>query len=184
MKHILLSSRTAPFKSRTGQAFSAGSSVFLLLFSMVTHADQVAVSPSAAAAAEKAAGSPTSNSSFTVTLARQAGTIAGAAQACGQDISLLSARLDETITSIAKDNIDAVDAVLAYQQSEKEAAKKQTSEQVMPCNIVLKDYQSVPLLRDDYKEVVISALKAQTMPNPVSAAPVVSQTQPTPPPAP
>jgi hypothetical protein len=126
---------------------------------------------------------PTNNSSFAVTLARQAGLIAGAAQACGQDISLLSARLDEAILASATSTGDISDAVAAYQQSVKDTAEKQTSEQTMPCEMVLKDYQKLPLLRDDYKEVVISSLNADRAQKAVqSPTPAqLGQPQPTPP---
>jgi hypothetical protein len=116
------------------------------------------------------------NSSFAVTLARQAGVIAGAAQACNQDVSLLSARLDEAITVAAHDPVDRSDAIAAYQQSLKEAFAKQSAERPIPCEVVAMDYKQVPLLRDDYKEVVLSALKAeQTQQAKPAAAPQIAQ---------
>lgn len=99
-------------------------------------------------------------SSFAVMLARQAGLIAGAAEACGHNVSLLAARLDEAIQAVAQNTIDSSDAIAAYQQSAKEAKALQSSTPRMPCEQIVKDYNSLPLLRDDYKEVVLTALKA------------------------
>ncbi len=99
-------------------------------------------------------------SSFAVILARQAGLVGGAAQACGQDVSLLIARLDEAILAVAQDSMDHSNAVAAYQQSAKDTQALQAKKASLPCEQVLRDYQSLPLLRDDYKEVVLTALKA------------------------
>lgn len=119
------------------------------------------------------------NSSFAVTLARQAGSIAGAAQACNQDVSLLSARLDEAIAAVAHSPVDTSDAIAAYQQSLKEAFNKQSTERPIPCEVVTVDYKQLPLLRDDYKEVVLSALKAEQaqLATPVAAPQTTQQPQ-------
>ena len=119
------------------------------------------------------------NSSFAVTLARQAGSIAGAAQACNQDVSLLSARLDESIAAVAQSPVDTSDAIAAYQQSLKEAFNKQSAERPIACEVVTVDYKQLPLLRDDYKEVVLSALKADQIQQPTPAtAPQTAQQPP------
>jgi hypothetical protein len=172
MKHITLTILSLLF---VGSVFASSS-----------QAPTVGAQPGAPMAAPMPSNTSTvvsqpNNSSFAVTLARQAGAIGGAAQACHQDISLLSARLDEAITAAAQSTMDSSDAVAAYQQSVKEASNKQAADRPIPCEVVLMDYKQIPLLRDDYREVVLSALKAEqaqyAKPTPTTTPPATPTTQ-------
>lgn len=90
----------------------------------------------------------------------QAGSIAGAAQACGQDVSEFSNRVNQSLTVLSDSTTQinqAREAYLAYAQS---AAKKQSESQVIPCSQVIQDYNAMPIMQSDYHSSVIDKFKA------------------------
>lgn len=104
-------------------------------------------------------------------LAQQAGIIAGAAQACGQDISLLNNRIIEAIQALSNNDTTRNQALVFYTQSVNNADQQQQSSHKLDCSQVKKDYQNLPILRNDYQQSVMEPLKqtAQTQVTPEQA---------------
>lgn len=93
------------------------------------------------------------------TFAIQAGSIAGAAQACGQDVTEFSNRVNQSLTVLADSTTQinqARDSYLAYAQS---AAKKQSETHAIPCSQVIQDYNAMPIMQPDYHSSVIEKFK-------------------------
>jgi len=109
-------------------------------------------------------------SSTAASFAMQAGQIAGVVQACGQDVSVFMMRVGEAVDRLAISAPDRVTAMLAFQRVLKEAQAIEQQKQPIPCDQAIKDYNSLPILRPDYKETVLSKLAASngsgyTVPN-------------------
>lgn len=116
-----------------------------------------------------------------ISFAIQAGAIAGAAQACGQDPALLGSRVAEALMLLAKDDDDRTQASSSYQRALQEANRNEAATQKIGCNQVLQDYNSLPILKSDYKQTVLAPLLAgpagnTTNPGAVSSSnPAVNQ---------
>lgn len=104
--------------------------------------------------------SPTQNNS--IEFARQAGSIAGVMQACGQNVTDFSQRIAEAITKLTTNPADKAGAMLVYQQIAREAQAHEQKMQTIPCSKALEDYRHLPIMQADYKEKVIAQLNATT----------------------
>lgn len=104
-----------------------------------------------------------------VTFAREAGFVAGAAQACGQPIGLMTSRTDEVIAVLATSPADATAASSAYKRAMQNSANSQTLSQQLTCPKVVKDYLTLPILQKDYEDNVINKLKSSTSSTPVAS---------------
>ena len=93
-----------------------------------------------------------------VSLAQQAGAIAGAASACGQDISLLSSRLQEAFNVMVPDDLQRSKVMMTYLQSFNNAKEMENAKAKIPCEQVLKDYNNLPILKADYQQTVLPGL--------------------------
>lgn len=93
--------------------------------------------------------------------ALQAGNIAGAAEQCGQDASVLISRSKEAIKVMAPNAVDQSDADSLFDKSVANARSLQSSViRKFSCQDVLTTYNSLPLLRSDYEQSVIAVLAA------------------------
>lgn len=93
-----------------------------------------------------------------IEFARQAGAIAGIAQACGQSLGDFSARITEAIHTLAIDPSDQAAAALVYQRISQEAQMAESKNQTIPCMKVLQDFRNLPIMQSDYKTKVIDQL--------------------------
>lgn len=106
-------------------------------------------------------GSPSALSnpqSKAIEFARQAGAIAGIAQACGQNLGDFSARVTEAINKLSNDPSEQAAAALVYQRISQEAQMAERKEQSIPCMKVLEDFRNLPIMQSDYKAKVIDQL--------------------------
>jgi hypothetical protein len=94
--------------------------------------------------------------------ARQAGTIAGVAQACGQNIADFTQRITEAVSKLTNNPADKAGAMLVYQQVAHEAQMSEQKMQHIPCPKVLEDYRNLPIMQADYKEKIIMQLDSST----------------------
>lgn len=94
-----------------------------------------------------------------IEFARQAGAIAGVAQACGQNLGEFSARINEAINKLSKNPADQAAAFLIYQRISQEAQLAESKNQSIPCMKVLEDFRNLPIMQSDYKTQVIDQLK-------------------------
>lgn len=101
-----------------------------------------------------------------VTFASQAGVVAGAAQACGQSIGVMTARTNEAISALSIDSADINNAMGAYQRAVSDSAASQALSQQLTCSKVVSDFNNLPILQADYKQTVIAQF---TRPNPQQA---------------
>lgn len=115
-----------------------------------------------------------------VDFAKQAGAIAGAAQACGQPITTLTMRAGEVITALQMDPTDGSYATAAYQRTLQDSYNTQVQSQKIACPMVISDYNNLPLLQPDYKQTVIAAISGGNTP---AAKPQTSTPGTTPAPA-
>lgn len=113
------------------------------------------------------------NDSQAVSFARQAGIVAGAAQACGQPIALMTSRTSEVIAALATDATDVSAATGAYKRAIQDSAASQTLSQQLTCNKVVNDFNKLPLLQPDYQKQVIDPL-TKDMVKPAAVAPVAA----------
>lgn len=107
-----------------------------------------------------------------VSLAQQAGAISGAASACGQDISLLSSRLQDAFAVMVPDETQRAKVMMTYLQAFNNAKEMEAAKAKIPCDQVLKDYNNLPILRSDYQQTVLPGLSdtpATTQPAPAMA---------------
>lgn len=88
----------------------------------------------------------------------QAGAIAGAAQSCGQDTTVYAGRVNEALNKLAQSATDKLLAITNYQKALEQAQTAQMTEHTIPCTQVIQDFNSLPLMRDDYETTVISQL--------------------------
>lgn len=93
-----------------------------------------------------------------IEFARQAGAIAGVAQACGQHVDDFSARITEAIKKLSTNPSDQAAAALVYQRISQEAQMAEKKNQTIPCMNVLQDFQQLPIMQSDYKRKVIEQL--------------------------
>ncbi len=95
-----------------------------------------------------------------IEFARQAGAIAGIAQACGQSLGDFSARVTEAINKLSSDPSEQAAAGLIYQRISQEAQIAEKKNQTIPCMKVLQDFRNLPIMQSDYKTKVIDQLNA------------------------
>lgn len=119
-------------------------------------ANSPVTSSSASASSSSLAANP--QQSKAIEFARQAGAIAGVAQACGQNISDFSARITEAINKLTNNPADIAGALLIYQKIAQEAEITEKKNLVIPCPKVLQDYHNLPIMQADYKSAVIAQL--------------------------
>lgn len=93
-----------------------------------------------------------------IEFAKQAGAIAGIAQACGQGLGDFSARVNEAINKLSNDPADQAAASLVYQRISQEAQMAERKNQTIPCMKVLQDFRNLPIMQSDYKAKVIDQL--------------------------
>lgn len=93
-----------------------------------------------------------------IEFARQAGSIAGIASACGQNLDDFSARITEAFNKLAYDSADKTAAALVYQRIRQEAQIAEKKNQMIPCPKVLHDFRNLPIMQADYKTNVIDQL--------------------------
>lgn len=93
-----------------------------------------------------------------IDFAQQAGSIAGAAAACGQNISVFMQRTQEALNLMAVNDLDKSTAMQAFQQNLLNVQMRQAQKPTLPCSQVLQDYAALPLLQDDYKTSVLPKL--------------------------
>ncbi|WP_342219831.1 hypothetical protein [Rickettsiella endosymbiont of Miltochrista miniata] len=93
-----------------------------------------------------------------IEFARQAGAIAGIAQACGQNLGDFSARVTEAINKLSNDPSEQAAAALVYQRISQEAQMAERKKQSIPCMKVLEDFRNLPIMQSDYKTKVIDQL--------------------------
>lgn len=110
------------------------------------------------------------------TFALQAGNIAGAAEQCGQDVTTLTARSKEAINAITPIPSEEATANSIFDKAVADAlATQSTVIRKISCSDVLTTYNSLPLLRSDYKQSVIAVLAAHR--HVQTAAPIVQAQQ-------
>lgn len=110
--------------------------------------------------------------------ALQAGTIAGAARACGADVTGFINRVDEALNKITFGSADKVLASADFQNALALAQAHQANYPI-PCELILRDFYSTPLMRGDYQASVLQSIN----PNSGQARPVPSQPNPEPAPS-
>lgn len=120
-----------------------------------------------------ATNSPYSNltTSNAMAFAIQAGAIAGAAQSCGQDTTVYAGRVNEALNKLAQSATDKLLAITNYQKALEQSQTAQMTEHTIPCTQVIQDFNSLPLMRDDYETTVISQL-TPTMGSSAPSAPL------------
>jgi hypothetical protein len=102
---------------------------------------------------------------------KKAGSVAGAARACGQDISVFINRVNEALYRLSLSSGDKVLASAHFQNVLNEAQTAQINNPVVSCAQVLQDYNNLPLMRDDYRTTVLSTLNPSMGQNPSFPAP-------------
>ena len=111
--------------------------------------------PTNSASPSSTLGNPQSKA---IEFARQAGAIAGIAQACGQNLGDFSARVTEAINKLSNDPSEQAAAALVYQRISQEAQMAERKKQSIPCMKVLEDFRNLPIMQSDYKTKVIDQL--------------------------
>lgn len=106
-----------------------------------------------------------------VGFAVQAGQIAGVAQACGQNTTVFVQRVNEAFRFLSTSNPDLILALETFQNTIKKAQAAQAEKNLIPCDQVIKDYYSLPILRDDYKQTVLAKLAPNVGDRPSVPAP-------------
>lgn len=129
--------------------------ILLSGISLSALANNPVMNSNASASPSLAAANPPSKA---IEFARQAGTIAGVALACGQNVADFSARITEAINKLSNNPTDIAGAQLIYQRVTQEAKMAEKKNQVIPCTKVLQDYHNLPIMQADYKSAVIAQL--------------------------
>lgn len=124
----------------------------ILLFSMTT---SVLANPPTSNTPSSILSNPQSKA---IEFARQAGAIAGVAQACGQSLGDFSARITEAVNKLSTNPAEQTAAMLVYQRTTQEAQIAERKNQTIPCMKVLQDFQNLPIMQSDYKAKVIDQL--------------------------
>ncbi len=99
-----------------------------------------------------------------VSFAIQAGFIAGAAQACGQDPTVFMARVNESLDKLALSPMDKVFAMNNFQKTMQQARTAQINTHPFRCSQVIQDFNGLPLMRADYQQTVINQLALNDQP--------------------
>lgn len=97
-----------------------------------------------------------------MTFAAQAGSIAGAAQACGQDVSEFNNRVNQALAILADTTGQITQATQTYQTYLMNAAQKQAQTAQIPCAQVIKDYNGMPIMQPGYEQNVLEQLRQST----------------------
>jgi hypothetical protein len=154
--------------------------LFVALLSICTglHAD---LSNNINNLANNTSATPPSQQSNAGIFAVEAGSIAGAVQSCGQDVSVFSGRVGEAISKLSQNDADRVAAMILYQRALQQAQQTQINLHPLACSQVASDFMSLPIMKDDYEQTIISQLSPTT--NPLApqqtAAATVAQQPPT-----
>lgn len=112
-----------------------------------------------------------------INFAKQAGKISGVVQACGQDVSVFNNRVGEALNKLAASPTDKVLALQAFQDTMRQAQAAEQKSQLIPCTEAIKDFQSLPLMRNDYQQSVLTQL-SPTMESPTNPSPASSSSAP------
>ena len=80
------------------------------------------------------------------------GSIAGSAQACGQNIAELNKRIYEAVNNIIANPTDKEWVMSFYQNKLIAARRNKERMQTMPCADILQKYRDLPMMQDDYKD--------------------------------
>jgi len=116
-----------------------------------------------------------------ISLAQQAGAISGAASACGQDVSLLSSRLQDAFNVMVANEEQRAKVMMTYLQAFNNAKEMETAKARIPCDQVLRDYNSLPILKPNYQQTVLPGLRdtpAAVQPAPSVTSPALQPQQP------
>lgn len=106
---------------------------------------------------------PTTNATA---FAIQAGVIGGVAQACGQDITVFIARVNEGIDRLSLSSSDKVIAIARLNKAVQDAQAQEITKQPFSCTQVMQDFNSLPIMRDDYRQTVLTQLSPTVGGNP------------------
>jgi len=90
--------------------------------------------------------------------ALQAGAIGGVAQACGQNIAVYLSRVNEALDRLALSSTDKSLAMASLQKALQNSQLAQAQNHPFSCQQALQDFNSLPLMRDDYRQTVLSQL--------------------------
>jgi len=91
--------------------------------------------------------------------ALQAGTIAGFAQACGQNIMLLNSRVTDIVNVMAKTPGDQQTAMTIYEKALSDAQYQESRNKTTTnCDQIISSYNTLPLLRPDYRQTILPAM--------------------------
>jgi hypothetical protein len=91
--------------------------------------------------------------------ALQAGTIAGFAQSCGQNIMMLNSRVTDVVNILAKNPGDQQTAMTIYEKAMSDAQYQVSRNRTTTnCDEIISNYNTLPLLRPDYKQTVLPAM--------------------------
>lgn len=107
----------------------------------------------------------TTNTNATL-FAVQAGAIAGVAKACGLDTNLFLTRANEALERLSYSIIDKTLAQARLTKALQQAEIAQQTNHPMLCSQVVQDFNSLPLMRPDYKQTVIAQLNPAMGNNP------------------
>lgn len=99
--------------------------------------------------------SPNTNA---IAFANEAGAIAGVAQACGEDISVFITRTNEALEKLATNASDKILATQNFQNALQKAQATENEKHSIACQQAKQAYNNLPILRNDYKESVLSQL--------------------------
>ena len=111
--------------------------------------------------------------------ALQAGNIGGAAEQCGQDVTTFITRSKEAITAITPDASEQAEADSVFDKAVADALANQSSVmRKMSCSDVLTTYNSLPILRSDYKQSVIAVLANYKVTHPAATTAQAQNTSP------
>ncbi|GEM_PF-1067687 len=110
------------------------------------------------------------NTNSAANFAVQAGSIAGAAQACGQDITEFTNRINQSLAILADSSAQIDEARQNYQIAMTTAAQNQSQNRKIPCNQVIQDYNSLPIMQPNYEGNVLGKLRVSAN-KPVSFLP-------------
>ena len=130
--------------------------VALIALSMIVSPSWAVNSPLSNTSAPTAL--PTTSQSKAMGFARQAGSIAGVVQACGQDTTLFTSRVNQALQKLGTSPIDIATSFFVYQKITQEARANEQRLQSIPCSKALQDYSQLPIMQADYEDKVISQL--------------------------
>lgn len=124
-------------------------------------------------------------SSLASQFALQAGTIAGVVQSCGQSIVEYNSWVVDAVNALSKSPQEQIQAMTVYQKALTNAQDAQNRSHSMNCGEAMQGFNSLPLMRPDYKKTVIPQLAqmGNSAATPPANAPVTTAPASTPPPA-